>query len=65
MSRLLQSDVWLLLILAAVIAAVLICSQSAEKSEKLSAFFEVLGDAMALLALQSSGCAPVCNSVSG
>ena len=59
MSRLLQSDVWLLLILAAAIAAILICSQSEEKAEKLAAFFEVLGDAMALLALNSGGCGSV------
>lgn len=59
MSCLLKSDVWLLLILAAVIAAILICSQSTEKAEKLGAFFEVLGDAMALLALNSGCCGPV------
>lgn len=55
MSSLLKSDVWLLLILAAVIAAVLIYSQSTEKAEKLAAFFEVLGDGMALLSLYGSG----------
>lgn len=59
MSRLLQSDVWLLLILAAAVAAILICSQSEEKAEKLGAFFTVLGDAMALLALHSGGCSSV------
>lgn len=65
LSRLLKSDVWLLLILAVVIAAILVCSQSTEKSEKLGAFFEVLGDAIALLALCGSGCSPSCETVSG
>ena len=51
MSDLLQSDVWLLLILAAVIAAVLACSQSGEKTERLAAFFTVLGDGLILLSL--------------
>lgn len=65
MSRLLKSDVWLLLILAVVIAAILIYSQSSEQSEKLGAFFEVLGDAMALLALYGGGCPTSPGSVSG
>ena len=47
----LTSDVWLLLILAAVLAVLLICSQTSAKSEKLAAFFNVLGDSMALLSL--------------
>ena len=51
MTDLLQSDVWFFLILAAVLAAILVHCQSAEKSEKLAAFFTVLGDAMILLAL--------------
>lgn len=59
MSRLLQSDVWLLLILAAAVAAILLCGQSEEKAEKLGAFFVVLGDAMVLLALHSGGCSSV------
>lgn len=48
---LLHSDVWLLLILAAAIAAVLACSQTAEKTERLAAFFTVLGDGLILLSL--------------
>lgn len=51
MCDLLGSDVWLLLILAAVIAAVLTCSQSEEKTERLAAFFTVLGDGLLLLSL--------------
>lgn len=51
MTELLQSDVWLLLILAAVLAAILVHCQSDEKAEKSAAFFTVLGDAMVLLLL--------------
>ena len=52
MCDLLSSEVWLLLILAAVIAAALVCSQSEKKTEHLAAFFTVLGDAMLLLSLR-------------
>jgi hypothetical protein len=51
MCDLLHSDVWLLLILAAAVAAVLVCSQSSEKTERLAAFFTVLGDGLILLSL--------------
>ena len=51
MTELLKSDVWLFLILAAVLAAILVYCQSAEKAEKSAAFFTVLGDAMVLLSL--------------
>lgn len=49
MTELLKSDVWLLLILAAVLAAILVHCHSTEKAEKSAAFFTVLGDAMILL----------------
>ena len=51
MCDLLSSDAWLLLILAAAIAAALACSHSAEKTELLAAFFTVLGDGLILLSL--------------
>lgn len=56
MSCLLSSDLWLFLILAAVLAAVLTAGQSPDRAAKLAAFFTVLGDAMALLALYQSRC---------
>lgn len=55
MTDLLKSDVWLLLILAAVLAAILVHCSSAEKAEKSAAFFTVLGDAMVLLLLCQAG----------
>ncbi len=58
MSCLLSSDLWFFLILAAVLAAVLVVGQSTDKAAKLAAFFTVLGDAMTLLALYPSHCAP-------
>lgn len=51
MSCLLKTDVWLLLILAAVISAIVVGGQSSAKAAKLGAFFTVLGDAIVLLAL--------------
>ncbi len=54
MCNLLKSDVWLLLILAAVFAAILVHSQSEKKAEQMAAFFTVLGDAMILLSLGRS-----------
>ncbi len=60
MCDLLKSDVWLLLILAAVFAALLSHSQSEEKAEQLAAFFTVLGDAMILLSLGRSSKEPAC-----
>ncbi len=51
MRCLLRSDVWLLLILAAAVAAVLVTTQSPSRTAKLGAFFTVLGDGLTLLAL--------------
>lgn len=55
MSSLLKSDVWLLLILAAAFAAILVKGQSDSNTAKLAAFFTILGDALVLLALYQDG----------
>ena len=54
MCEILKSDVWLLLILAAVFAAILVRGHSENKAAQLAAFFTVLGDAMILLSLGRS-----------
>ncbi len=58
MCELLKSDVWLLLILAAVFAAILVRGHSDHKAEQLAAFFTVLGDAMTLLSLGKDSDSP-------
>lgn len=55
MSDLFRSDAWLLVVLAVVIAVILITRQSSAVTAKLAAFFEVLGDVLALLALAETG----------
>ena len=55
MSDLFRSDTWMLVVLAVVIAVILITRQPAATTAKLAAFFEVLGDVLALLALAGTG----------
>lgn len=55
MGGLLRSEVWFLVILAVVVGAILIKSEDAGRAAKLAAFFTVLGDVMALLALAENG----------
>ena len=64
MCDILKSDVWLLLIVAAAIAAILVCSQSERSLGKLAAFFTLLGDALALLSLGCEDDPSVSNSKS-
>ena len=55
MSSLLKSDVWLLLILAAAFAAILVKGQPESNTAKPAALFTILGDALVLSALYHDG----------
>lgn len=55
LSDLFRSDAWLLVVLAVVIAVILMTRQPSAVTAKLAAFFEVLGDVLALLALAGTG----------